>query len=145
MNNTSIMAWDSINHTGARTKAIDKIYNYIESLQCKGITSGNLKKVPGFEKLSLTPRLIELEESGRLVRLKRMDRNPSGKLANVYIASKYVALLSPYDQVLPFAKRKPAIDAQIKSILMKLNFFIEQGRPIELNSDLHQSIQKFIK
>lgn len=130
-------------------EAAERIYKVVESHALEGISAPRiaaaLDMVPG----TVAARVIGLERDGRIVKLARTEKSPSGRPANVIIPANLKRDALERGERILFTKPEESSgagpDAETLDILKEVETLIALGSPILYGSELHNRIKKAIK
>lgn len=136
---------DAYNSTGERITVREKVRQEIEYTKQQGITAGWIASNLGMQTGSVAARLIELERQGKILKLRRTNKNPSGKSGNVYVTIAWKYKLVSDQIIQPKCKKsKINLNAEAKEILAEVESYISMGSPIHPGSVLHSKIKAII-
>lgn len=126
------------NLEGAANKR-DALHKIIKDSGYIGKTNDELSAL--FDKTGsyFSPRLIELERAGRIVKLSQTRKTRSQKTANVYVTPEYVNGRQAC-AIKPGAGKKNGAN-RVKDLLQEIESYIAMGSPIHPGSTLHQRIK----
>lgn len=133
---TSRAAYTGLENAKTKRETIRKM---IEEGGFEGRTNDELSAA--FDKTGsyFSPRLIELERAGRIVKLQQTRKTRSQKMANVYVTPEFVNGRAACAIKPSAGAKKPA--GRINDLLQEIESYISMGSPIHPGSALHQRIK----
>lgn len=126
-----------------------EIYALIDNTKAHGMTGAYIASALDMQIGTVSARLIELQESGYILKTFLKRKNPSGCSANVYISSKNKYLMPEEVQYIPAQRKNPhkTKDSEIKAlkaVLKDMNEQLERSGAIFQNSITHAQIKTLI-